>query len=187
MLKVCKDISPHCKAPLTDEYYAAQWEAQGSKRPGRRQLLHACVFCHDPLHANVTTDQPLLTAEHPPEKGTHVVIDNPLLTLQAAAERGWLNEKDAAMEALLCFRRAGADLILTYYSLQASKWMVSDMQNAMHMRNCCVCSMSQLCRGERCSSALQKHCNRKIHVLPAALCFCRPGRSKVEECSTGFN
>jgi porphobilinogen synthase len=46
--------------------------------------------------------------------------------LKAAAERGWLNEKDAAMEALMCFRRAGADLILTYYGKQAAKWMAGE-------------------------------------------------------------
>jgi hypothetical protein len=57
------------------------------------------------------------------------------LVLQAAAERGWLNEKDAAMEALLCFRRAGADLILTYYSLEAAKWMVSVCMQRGHSCN----------------------------------------------------
>jgi len=46
--------------------------------------------------------------------------------LKAAAERGWLNEKDAVMEALMCFRRAGADLILTYYGTEAAKWMAGD-------------------------------------------------------------
>eukprot|EP00197_Chlamydomonas_leiostraca_P013772 CAMPEP_0202865290 /NCGR_PEP_ID=MMETSP1391-20130828/5580_1 /ASSEMBLY_ACC=CAM_ASM_000867 /TAXON_ID=1034604 /ORGANISM="Chlamydomonas leiostraca, Strain SAG 11-49" /LENGTH=390 /DNA_ID=CAMNT_0049545113 /DNA_START=30 /DNA_END=1202 /DNA_ORIENTATION=+ len=46
--------------------------------------------------------------------------------LKAAAERGWLNEKEAAMEALMCFRRAGADLILTYYGKQAAKWMAGE-------------------------------------------------------------
>lgn len=46
--------------------------------------------------------------------------------LKAAAERGWLNEKEAVMEALTCFRRAGADLILTYYSKQAAKWMAGE-------------------------------------------------------------
>ncbi|KAJ9515576.1 hypothetical protein QJQ45_021728, partial [Haematococcus lacustris] len=46
--------------------------------------------------------------------------------LKAAAQRGWLNERDAALEALTCFRRAGADLILTYYSTQAAKWMDRD-------------------------------------------------------------
>ena len=46
--------------------------------------------------------------------------------LKAAAERGWLNEKEAVLEALMCFRRAGADLILTYYSVEAAKWMAGD-------------------------------------------------------------
>lgn len=46
--------------------------------------------------------------------------------LKAAAERGWLVERDAALEALLCFRRAGADIILTYYATQAAKWMAGE-------------------------------------------------------------
>ncbi|KAF8057917.1 hypothetical protein HT031_005863 [Scenedesmus sp. PABB004] len=46
--------------------------------------------------------------------------------LKAAAERGWLNERDAALEALMCFRRAGADLILTYYSIEAAKWLAAE-------------------------------------------------------------
>lgn len=41
--------------------------------------------------------------------------------LKAAAERGWLNEEEAVMEALLSFKRAGADLIATYFAKQASK------------------------------------------------------------------
>ena len=43
--------------------------------------------------------------------------------LKAAAERGWLNEREAVMESLMCFRRAGADIILTYYATQAAKWI----------------------------------------------------------------
>ncbi|GMH36803.1 hypothetical protein BSKO_04676 [Bryopsis sp. KO-2023] len=43
--------------------------------------------------------------------------------LKAAAERGWLDEKDTVLESLMCFRRAGADLILTYYGIEAAKWM----------------------------------------------------------------
>jgi len=46
--------------------------------------------------------------------------------LKAAAERGWLNEREAVMEALVCFRRAGADIILTYYATQAAKWMAGE-------------------------------------------------------------
>jgi porphobilinogen synthase len=41
--------------------------------------------------------------------------------LKAAAEKGWLNEEEAMMEALLGFKRAGADLIATYFAKAASK------------------------------------------------------------------
>jgi porphobilinogen synthase len=46
--------------------------------------------------------------------------------LKAAAERGWLNEKDAVLETMMCFKRAGADLILTYYATEAAKWMAGE-------------------------------------------------------------
>ncbi|BDA43609.1 Delta-aminolevulinic acid dehydratase, chloroplastic [Coccomyxa sp. Obi] len=46
--------------------------------------------------------------------------------LKAAAERGWLDEREAVLEALLSFRRAGADIILTYYATQAAKWMAGE-------------------------------------------------------------
>lgn len=43
--------------------------------------------------------------------------------LKAAAANGWLDEKACAMEALLAFKRAGADGILTYYALDAARWL----------------------------------------------------------------
>lgn len=43
--------------------------------------------------------------------------------LKAAAQNGWLDERDAVLETLMCFRRAGASLILTYFGLDAAKWM----------------------------------------------------------------
>lgn len=43
--------------------------------------------------------------------------------LKAAAERGWLDEKRAALESLLAIRRAGADLIITYYAREAARWL----------------------------------------------------------------
>jgi len=43
--------------------------------------------------------------------------------IKAAAERGWLDEKAAAMESLLAIRRAGATLILTYWAIQAARWL----------------------------------------------------------------
>ena len=41
--------------------------------------------------------------------------------LQAAAERGWLDGERAMAEALTCFKRAGADGILTYFAPQAAE------------------------------------------------------------------
>lgn len=43
--------------------------------------------------------------------------------LKFAAQAGALNERDSVLEALLSMRRAGADLILTYYALEAARWM----------------------------------------------------------------
>lgn len=43
--------------------------------------------------------------------------------LKAAAERGWLDERRAALEALTGIARAGADLIITYYALEAAAWL----------------------------------------------------------------
>lgn len=43
--------------------------------------------------------------------------------LKAAFQHGWLDEKACVMEALLAFKRAGADGILTYYALDVAKWL----------------------------------------------------------------
>jgi porphobilinogen synthase len=40
--------------------------------------------------------------------------------LKAAAQNGWLEEERCMMEALLAFKRAGADGILTYFALDAA-------------------------------------------------------------------
>ena len=43
--------------------------------------------------------------------------------LKAAAINGWLDEKSAVLEALLCIKRAGADGILTYFADQVAEWL----------------------------------------------------------------
>jgi porphobilinogen synthase len=43
--------------------------------------------------------------------------------LKAAAQNGWLDEKAVVLEALLGFKRAGADGILTYFALDAAAWL----------------------------------------------------------------
>jgi len=43
--------------------------------------------------------------------------------LMAAARNGWLDEKKVILESLLAFKRAGADGVLTYFALQAARWL----------------------------------------------------------------
>src|SRR5438552_1231673 len=43
--------------------------------------------------------------------------------LKAAFKNGWLSEKQCVMEALVGFKRAGADGILTYFALDAAAWL----------------------------------------------------------------
>jgi len=41
----------------------------------------------------------------------------------AAIQNGWLQEKEIALESLICIKRAGADAILTYFAKRAAKWL----------------------------------------------------------------
>ena len=41
--------------------------------------------------------------------------------LNAAAANGWLDRTSVMMESLLCFKRAGADGVLTYFALDAAE------------------------------------------------------------------
>ena len=43
--------------------------------------------------------------------------------IKAAAQNGWIDEKRVVLESLLAIRRAGADVILTYYARQAARWL----------------------------------------------------------------
>lgn len=46
--------------------------------------------------------------------------------LKAASQNGWLDERACVMESLLAFKRAGADGILTYYAMDAARWLQSN-------------------------------------------------------------
>ncbi len=43
--------------------------------------------------------------------------------LRAAGSKGWLDEKAVVLESLLAIKRAGANAILSYFALQAARWM----------------------------------------------------------------
>ncbi len=43
--------------------------------------------------------------------------------LKAAAQNGWIDERAAVLESLTAIRRAGADLVLTYFAKEAAGWL----------------------------------------------------------------
>jgi porphobilinogen synthase len=43
--------------------------------------------------------------------------------IRAAADRGWLDERATAIETTLAIRRAGADLIVSYWSRELARWL----------------------------------------------------------------
>ena len=43
--------------------------------------------------------------------------------VKAAAAKGWIDEKRIVMESLLCMKRAGADIIISYHAPDVAKWM----------------------------------------------------------------
>ncbi|MBD1574526.1 porphobilinogen synthase [Vibrio sp. S17_S38] len=45
---------------------------------------------------------------------------------KAAIQNGWLKEKETVLESLLCFKRAGADGILTYFAKDVAEWLAQD-------------------------------------------------------------
>ena len=46
--------------------------------------------------------------------------------IKAAAERGWLDERRAVMESATAIKRAGADIILTYYAKEIAAWSAEE-------------------------------------------------------------
>ncbi len=43
--------------------------------------------------------------------------------IKAAAERGWIDERRLVMETLISIKRAGADMIITYYAEDVARWL----------------------------------------------------------------
>jgi porphobilinogen synthase len=43
--------------------------------------------------------------------------------IKSAAERGWIKEKETVLESLISIKRAGAQLIITYFAGEAAGWL----------------------------------------------------------------
>ena len=48
-------------------------------------------------------------------------VSGEMAMIRAAAERGWLDGDRAILESLLAIRRAGADVIITYFATEAAR------------------------------------------------------------------
>ena len=46
--------------------------------------------------------------------------------MRAAGERGWIDERAVALESLGAIKRAGADVIVTYYAVEVARWLRED-------------------------------------------------------------
>lgn len=88
----------------------AQDEAEGADM----LMVKPAAAYLDVIHA-------VRAATHLPLAAYHV--SGEFAMLKAAADRGWLDERDAALETLTAIRRAGADLIITYFAEAAAQWL----------------------------------------------------------------
>jgi len=50
-------------------------------------------------------------------------VSGEFAAIKAAAQNGWLDERAAVMEMMTAFRRAGADLIITYWAKDVARWL----------------------------------------------------------------
>lgn len=88
----------------------AQDEAEGADM----LMVKPAAAYLDVIHA-------VRAATHLPLAAYHV--SGEFAMLKAAADRGWLDERDAALETLTAIRRAGADLTITYFAEAAAQWL----------------------------------------------------------------
>jgi porphobilinogen synthase len=96
----------------------------------REALREAATDLHE--GADVIMVKPALTnldtlvrlrLAHPGTPLAAYEVSGEYAMLQAAAERGWLHERDASLEVLTAIKRAGADLIITYRAVAAARWI----------------------------------------------------------------
>lgn len=59
-------------------------------------------------------------------------VSGEYLMLAAATAEGWLDERSVVLESLTGIKRAGADIILTYYATRAAQWLADGATAARH-------------------------------------------------------
>jgi porphobilinogen synthase len=65
----------------------------------------------------------LIADRHPGVPLAAYNVSGEFAMVKAAAERGWLDERAVALESLVAIRRAGAEIILTYWAPEVARWL----------------------------------------------------------------
>ena len=60
---------------------------------------------------------------NPPVPVAAYQVSGEYAMIRAAAANGWIDERAAALESLTGIRRAGADIVLTYWAAEAAAWL----------------------------------------------------------------
>ncbi len=55
-------------------------------------------------------------------------VSGEYLMIKSACSGGWLDEKAVVMESLLGIKRAGADMILTYFAKDVASWLKNSLE-----------------------------------------------------------
>ncbi|MGH8621676.1 MAG: hypothetical protein ACRET3_06020 [Burkholderiales bacterium] len=98
---------------LFDQYDYTTEKVQVARRLHAREVAAAQAL----LDSGVSSDR---VRELVPEVS---VEGGKASLIKAASERGWIDERAAAFETLTGIKRAGADLIITYYAPDAAQWL----------------------------------------------------------------
>ncbi|MBR6497201.1 MAG: porphobilinogen synthase, partial [Methanomicrobium sp.] len=76
-------------------------------------MVKPAGFYHDIIASVATLGLPLAAYQ----------VSGEYSMIKAAAERGWIDEKRVVLESLVSIKRAGADLIITYFAEDVAGWL----------------------------------------------------------------
>jgi len=107
-------------AKYASAFYGPFRDAVGSS--GNLAGGNKYTYQMDPANSDEAVHEVIMDIE---EGADYIMVKPgmPYLDIVPASENGWLKEQDVVLEALMCFKRAGADAILTYYAEDVAQWL----------------------------------------------------------------
>lgn len=119
------DSAPRAQREIPDDKSSYQMNPANSDEAVREAELDlaegADMLMVKPAHTYLDIIYRLRQISHVPIAAYHVSGEYSMI--KAAAANGWLDEKTAVQETLTAIKRAGADVILTYFAKDAATWL----------------------------------------------------------------